>query len=51
MNIEKQEAACAAVLQLIKTRNYATVFLDDGMTCIVKYGIACYKKQCRVKMK
>ena len=40
--------ACREALQQIEENNYADVLLDDGMKIIYKYGIACYKKRCKV---
>ncbi len=40
--------ACRAALKQIEDRNYAERLADDGMTRIHKYGIACYKKRCKV---
>lgn len=42
------EYACRAALQQIEDRKYAARLISDGMASIVKYGIACYKKHCRV---
>lgn len=42
------EYACRAALQQIEGRKYAARLISDGMASIVKYGIACYKKHCRV---
>ena len=42
------DAACAAALRQIKEKNYEAKLKNDGMETIVKYGIACYKKRCRV---
>lgn len=42
------EYACRAALQQIEDRKYSARLISDGMTSIVKYGIACYKKHCRV---
>ena len=42
------EYACRAALQQIEGRKYAAKLISDGMASIVKYGIACYKKHCRV---
>ena len=41
------QAACEALKQ-IEDRDYTARLRDDGMRNIVKYGIACYKKNCRV---
>lgn len=40
-------------LGIVKTNRKYKVrggFLDDGTERILKYGIACYKKQCRVML-
>jgi hypothetical protein len=42
------DSACKQALEQIEKMNYADTLLDDGMTTIYKYGIACYKKQCRI---
>lgn len=42
------EDGCRRALKQIDDRNYEEVLTDDGMTIIRKYGIACYKKRCRV---
>lgn len=42
------DAACREALLQIKDRNYEEALLDDGMKTIYRYGIACYKKRCRV---
>ena len=39
---------CKEALRQIADKNYAEMLLDDGMTTIRTYGIACYKKRCRV---
>lgn len=41
------QAVCEALKQ-IEDRDYTARLRDDGMRNIVKYGIACYKKNCRV---
>lgn len=35
-------------LEQINERNYEELLIDDGMKTVYKYGIACYKKRCRV---
>lgn len=40
--------ACKEALEQIRSRNYEEVLLDDGMKSIYRYGIACYKKRCKV---
>ena len=42
------EAGCREALEQIKEKGYETKLLQDGMEKIVKYGIACHKKKCRV---
>lgn len=42
------EEGCRKALEQINDRKYEERLLDDGMTIIRKYGIACYKKRCRV---
>ena len=42
------DQACEAALLQIQDRRYQEVLESDGMKNIVRYGIACYKKQCRV---
>ncbi|MDE7478379.1 MAG: ATP-binding protein, partial [Lachnospiraceae bacterium] len=42
------ENACQDAIKQIKDRNYEEALLDDGMKTIYRYGIACYKKRCKV---
>ena len=42
------DAACEEALQQIEDRDYVAKLKDDGMRNIIKYGIACYKKNCKV---
>jgi hypothetical protein len=42
------ESHCTEALNQIEQMQYASRLTDDGMERIVKYGIAFYKKQCRV---
>ena len=39
---------CREALKQINEKNYKDMLIDDGMTTIHKYGIACYKKRCKV---
>ncbi len=39
---------CREAMKQIKDRNYAEKMIDDGMKIIHQYGIACYKKRCKV---
>ena len=34
-------------MKQIEDRDYTARLRDDGMRNIIKYGIACYKKNCR----
>ena len=38
------EDGCREALKQIRDRNYEEALIDDGMTTIRKYGIACYLK-------
>ncbi len=40
--------ACQEALKQINDRNYEETLIDDGMITIRKYGIACYKRRCKV---
>ena len=42
------DTGCREALKQIKDRNYEEKLINDGMTTIRKYGIACYKKHCKV---
>lgn len=42
------EDACVRALRQIREKNYEERLIDDGMETILKYGIACYKKRCRI---
>ncbi len=39
---------CAEALDQITRKKYETRLLEDGMQTSVRYGIACYKKHCKV---
>ena len=41
-------AACEKALRQIESKNYAEKLREDGMEKILKYGVACYKKRCRI---
>lgn len=45
------DAACEVALQEIEEKKYAVKLEEDGMREILKYGIACYKKECRVVLR
>ena len=42
------EEACKEAMEQINERNYEKSLEGDGMITIYKYGIACYKKRCKV---
>ena len=42
------DAACEEALQQVEDRDYVAKLKEDGMRNIIKYGIACYKKNCKV---
>ena len=44
------EAGCRKALEQIDERRYTEFLTEDGMTKILKYGVACYKKKCRVML-
>lgn len=42
------DTACKEALNQINKNNYTVELKEDDMHKILKYGIACYKKQCKV---
>ena len=44
------DAACQKALKQIEHSRYEEILDDDGIDIILKYGIACYKKRCRVML-
>ena len=42
------ETGCQDALAQIEEKEYTERLLQDGMKTIIKYGIACYKKTCKV---
>ncbi len=44
------DAACKEALRQIEYTRYEDELEDDGVDNILKYGIACYKKRCRVML-
>ena len=44
------EEECRKALKQMEETEYAEEFYDEGMKMILKYGIACYKKRCRVML-
>lgn len=43
------ENGCREALAQINGKNYADRLLQDGMTAVLKYGIACHRKRCLVR--
>ena len=43
------ETGCQEALKQIEKKGYEERLLEDGMTTILKYGIACEKKRCMVR--
>ena len=44
------EAACQEALKQIHDRKYDSELRENGMKSIIKFGIACYKKECKVQI-
>lgn len=44
------EQACREALAQIENRRYDELFHDEGIETVLRYGVACYKKQCRIVM-
>ena len=42
------DRACNAAMEQIEANGYADILKQDGMQTIHKYGIACYKKICKI---
>ncbi len=42
------EAGCKEALEQIEKRNYEEALRDEGIERILKCGIACFKKRCKV---
>ena len=42
------DAACEEALRQIEEKGYIAKLKQDGMRNFIRYGIACYKKDCRV---
>lgn len=42
------EKSCADALAQIERMNYSEILEDDEVQTIYKYGIACYKKRCKI---
>lgn len=44
------DAACSKALEQIEEKEYVAKLKQDGMRNFIKYGIACFKKDCKVVM-
>lgn len=44
------ETGCREALEQIEKMGYETRLRQDGMETVIKYGIACNRKKCRVRM-
>ena len=42
------DAACDEALNQIEEKSYVDKLKQDGMRNFIKYGIACFKKDCKV---
>ena len=42
------DASCQEALRQIHERKYETALIENGLHTIYRYGIACYKKRCKV---
>ena len=47
-NIKMLDKACEKALKQIKEKNYDQKLQEEGYETILNYGIACYKKRCKV---
>lgn len=45
----RYDYACAEAMEQIEKDGYAEILKQDGMQTIHKYGIACYKKSCKIE--
>ena len=46
---KEMEHGCNEAPKQIEDMQYEKALLNDGMTTILKYGVACYKKNCMIK--
>lgn len=49
-NIKMLDKACEKALKQIKEKHYDQKLEEEGYETILNYGIACYKKRCKVSM-
>ena len=45
------DAACRNALKQIQQNEYVEQLQEEEFSTILQYGIACYKKQCRVMVR
>lgn len=48
--LQKADDQTVAELDQIEEKDYEEEFLDDDITTILKYGIACRRRSCTVRM-
>ena len=48
--VDSLEEECKEALKQIQDKHYTNVFDEDDIHTILKYGIACNRKKCRVLM-
>lgn len=48
IEIPKGRTGVVVELQQIEEKDYMARLKQDGMRQFIKYGIACYKKECKV---
>lgn len=48
IEIPKDRTGVVVELQQIEEKDYMARLKQDGMRQFIKYGIACYKKECKV---
>ena len=48
IEIPKDRTGVVVELQQIEEKDYMARLKQDGMRQFIKYGIACYKKDCKV---
>ena len=41
-------AACEEALEQIEKKDYVAKLKQDGMKNFIRYGVACFKKMCKV---
>mgnify|MGYP000839886731 CR=1 FL=1 len=47
-NVKALDQACEKALKQIKEKHYDQKLEEEGYETILNYGIACYKKRCKV---